>query len=215
MRLNGQLGELNALIAARRAQLIETDLEILRLGSQRREQSETALQELEVDQIEITEKLQSVRETFARLDVKAPVDGIIYGMNVRTLRSVVRAAEPILYIVPQDQRFVVQARIPSIHVDQVFLGQKANLHFSAFDQSVPEVSGTVTNISADILVDDRTSAAFYAVELMPFESDMNKLGDAELLPGMPVEVFIKTGDRTPFTYLLKPFTGYFKRAFRE
>jgi len=215
-RLLGRRGEVDSGIAASSAQIIETELEALRLAAQRREQSETELQDIETGEIELIERLQIATETLARLDVRAPTSGIVYGMQVHALRSVVRPADPILYIIPQDQPLLVQARIETIHVDQVGIGQDASLRFSTFDQrTTPEIFGSVSNVSADVFTDEVTGAQFYTAELIPNEGEIDRLGDVELLPGMPVEAFIKTGDRTPLNYLLKPFMDYFNRAFRE
>jgi len=191
-RLWGRRGEIDSGIAASSAQIIETELEALRLVAQRREQSETELQDIETGEIELN------------------------GMQVHALRSVVRPADPILYIIPQDQPLLVQARIETIHVDQVGIGQDASLRFSTFDQrTTPEIFGSVSNVSADVFTDEVTGAQFYTAELIPNEGEIDRLGDVELLPGMPVEAFIKTGDRTPLNYLVKPFMDYFNRAFRE
>tara|TARA_R110002124_G_scaffold72020_7_gene192732 strand:+ start:1617 stop:2924 length:1308 start_codon:yes stop_codon:yes gene_type:complete len=215
-RLLGQRGELESSIAASGAQIIETKLEALRLASQRREQAETDLQDIETNEIELSERLLSANETLQRLDVRAPVAGIVYNMQVHALRSVVRPADPILYIIPQDQPLIVQSRIETINIDQVNIGQPASLRFSTFDQrTTPEIFGTVSKVSADVFTDDITGVKFYTAELVPNPGEIDRLGDVELLPGMPVEAFIKTGDRTPLNYLLKPFTDYLSRAFRE
>jgi HlyD family secretion protein len=215
-RLLGQRGELEASIAASGAQIIETKLEALRLASQRREQAETDLQDIETSEIELNERLISATETLERLDVRAPVSGIVYDMQVHALRSVVRPADPMLYIIPQDQPLVVQSRIETIHIDQVTVGQAASLRFSTFDQrTTPEIFGTVSKVSADVFTDEVTGVQFYTAELLPNAGEIERLGDIELLPGMPVEAFIKTGDRTPLNYLLKPFMDYLNRAFRE
>lgn len=215
-RLLGQRGELESSIAASGAQIIETKLEALRLASQRREQAETDLQDIETNEIELSERLLAANETLQRLDVRAPVAGIVYNMQVHALRSVVRPADPILYIIPQDQPLIVQSRIETINIDQVSIGQPASLRFSTFDQrTTPEIFGSVTKVSADVFTDDATGIKFYTAEMVPNPGEIDRLGDVELLPGMPVEAFIKTGDRTPLNYLLKPFTDYLSRAFRE
>lgn len=214
--LLGQRGEIDASIASSSAQIIETELEALRLGAQRREQAETELQDIETGEIELNERLQIAIETLARLDVRAPASGIVYGSQVHAIRSVVRPADPILFIIPQDQPLLVQTRIETIHVDQVGVGQEASLRFSTFDQrTTPEIFGVVTKVSADVFTDEVTGSQFYTADLLPNEGEIDRLGDVELLPGMPVEAFIKTGDRTPLNYLLKPFMDYFNRAFRE
>lgn len=215
-RLLGELGELQSIVARANAQLIETDIEILKLQSQRQQDALAELREIEFRMIELTQRSLSAQETLSRMDVRAPMSGVIHGMTVHALRSVVRGAEPILYIIPQDSPMLVKSRIDSIHIDQVHVGMEAALRFSTFDQrSTPEVTGHVTKVSADVFTDDVTGLTYYSADIIPVAEDLEKLGDVELLPGMPVEAFIKTGERTPLSYLAKPLTDYFNRAFRE
>ena len=133
-----------------------------------------------------------------------------------TVNSVVRAAEPLLYIVPQDQPLIVSARVDAIHIDQIHIGQEAALRFTSFNQRLtPEISGVVTDVSADVFEDEVTGMNYYRVELTPREEDLAKLDAQELLPGMPVETYLRTADRTPLSYLMKPLTDYFGRSMRE
>lgn len=215
-RLGGQVGELKSVAARGAAQIVETELEILKLSSQRREAALDELRQIEYTSIELTERALSARETLARLEVRAPAGGIVFGLTVFAVRSVVRPADPILYVIPQDQPMVITSRIEAIHVDQVRQGQDATLRFSTFDQrTTPEVFGTVTMISADIFTDNNTGLSYYSAEIVPKKGEVDRLGDVELLPGMPVEAFIKTDERTPISFLVKPLADYFNRAFRE
>ncbi|MBC6442240.1 MAG: HlyD family type I secretion periplasmic adaptor subunit [Rhodobacteraceae bacterium] len=215
-QLNGTIGQLESSAARGRAQILETDIQILSLQTQRREEAISALRDISYREIEMRERLSVLEETIARMDVRAPMSGVVYGLNIHTLRSVVRPADPILYVVPNDSPFVVTSRIDAIHIDQVNLGQVASMLFSAFDQrTTPEISGIIRKISADVFVDEMTGISYYSAEIIPLEGELKRLGDVELLPGMPVEVFIKTEDRTPISYLTKPLTDYFKRALRE
>ena len=155
-------------------------------------------------------------DKIARLVITAPVEGIVLGLAVTTPRSVLRPAEPVLYLVPQDRPLVIMAKVSPVHIDQVRPGQPARLHFSAFNsRTTPELSGTVLVVSADALTDERTGQSYYRAEILPDPGEIAKLEGLTLVPGMPVEAFIRTGERTPLAYLLKPFTDYFMRAFRE
>ena len=151
------------------------------------------------------------------MDIRAPVSGIVYGMQVRTPRSVVRAAEPLLYLVPQDRPLVIAARVDLIHIDQLVSGQQVTLRLSALDmRNTPELFGEVVQISADAFEDEATGQSYYRAEITLNAGEMSKLPEGTILiPGMPVEAFIRTGDRTPITYLVRPLTDYFTRAFRE
>lgn len=128
----------------------------------------------------------------------------------------IRPAEPVLYIVPQDRPLIITSRVNPINVDEVYVGQEVNLRFSAFDQRLtPELKGKVVSVSPDAFVDEATGASFYRVETAPQEGEMEKLEGLDLIPGMPVEAFIRTADRTPIEYFVKPLSDYFNRAFRE
>lgn len=215
-RLTGTIGELESAAARGRAQIVETDLQILQLKTRRREEAITTLRDLSYTEIEMRERRLSLQETLARMEVRAPVTGKVHGLTVHALRAVVRPAEPILYVVPTDSPFVIQARISATDVDLVHPGQEAGLRFSTFDmRTTPEIFGTVRKVSADVFQDEVTGMTYYLAEIVPNEGEIERLGDVELLPGMPVEAYIKTNDRTPLSYLTKPLTDYFNRAFRE
>ncbi len=215
-RLSGTIGELTASRAEALGRMTEIDIEILKLETSRREEAITRLRDLQYNLVELIERRQSLRSRLERMDIKAPVSGILYGMTVNTPFSVVRPAEPVAYIVPQDRPLVIAARIEPIHVDQVFVGQDVVLRFSAFDsRTTPEMDGRLVQISADAFTDDRTMVSYYRAEIELLEGEIDKLEGKAIIPGMPVEAYIRTNARTPMAYLLKPFTDYFNKAFRE
>ncbi|MEX5727351.1 HlyD family type I secretion membrane fusion protein [Rhodovulum iodosum] len=215
-QLKGEIGKLESDIARARGQIAAIRIEQLKLVTRRREDAITTLRDLQFREIEMREKRLSLLETLSRMEVRAPVGGVIYGTQVFAIQSVVQPAQPIMYIIPQDRPLIVSSRIESIHIDQVFVGQPATLRFTAFDQRrTPEIEGHVTKLSADVFTDEATGISFYQAELVPDDGELSKLEGQELLPGMPVEAFIKTGDRSPLTYLVKPLSDYFNRAFRE
>lgn len=215
--LAGRVGELTAQRAQAEGRQSEIELEKLKLTSSRREESITRLRDLRAGEVELNERRRSLIERLSRLEIRAPVSGIVYGTQVFALRSVIRPADPLLYIVPQDRPLVVAVQVPSIHVDQVFPGQEVALRFAAFDQrTTPELVGNVTQISADVFQDSEFSESYYRVEVVLAEGEIDKLpGETVLIPGMPVDAFLRTTERTPLAYLLKPLTDYFSRAFRE
>ncbi|MGB7243717.1 MAG: HlyD family type I secretion periplasmic adaptor subunit [Sulfitobacter sp.] len=214
--LLGQTGRLEAEIAELRGQATSNQIGLLQLETRRREEAVTALRDLQFREIELLERRGALRDTISRLDIKAPVGGIIYENQVFAVQSVVQPAADLMYIIPQDQPLVVSARINSINIDEVYLGQDATLRFSAFDQrEMPEMGGKLSQISADVIVDPNSGANYYETKILPLETDLAKLTGQVLLPGMPVEVYIKTGDRTAFEYLTQPLMNFFNRAFRE
>jgi len=216
-RLLGSVGDLAAQKAQAEGRVTEIDLEILKLGSQRREEAITRLRDLQYRELELAEQRRALMEQLSRLDITSPVSGVVYGLTVFAERSVIRAADPLMYIVPQDRPLVVQAQIEPIHIDQIFVGQDVTLRMSALDQrTTPELMGRVVHISADAFQDDATRQSYYRAEIVISEGEQAKLpAGSPLIPGMPVEAFIRTADRTPIAYLVKPFTDYFTKAFRE
>ena len=215
-RIDGQLGELKATRAGALTRQTELEIQRLRLTSQRREEAETELRDLAYRELELVERRRSLIEQVSRLDITAPVSGIVYNLQVTTPRSVIRAAEPLVYIIPQDRPLVISARLATINVDEVQVGQPVVLRFSAFSsRTTPEIDGQLMRVSADALIDEATRAPYYKAEVTIPPEELAKLGDLALVPGMPVEVYIQTGERSPMAYLLKPLADYFSRAFRE
>ncbi|MFQ5566949.1 MAG: HlyD family type I secretion periplasmic adaptor subunit [Paracoccaceae bacterium] len=215
-RLEGQRGQMVAQTAQLKGQISELEIELLRLRASRREEAITKLRDLGFRELELKERRIALIERLSRLDVRAPLGGVVLDMTVFALKSVVRAAEPVLYIVPSDSALVVDAQVDPTHIDSVRAGQEAVLRFSAFNtRTTPELFGTVSKISPDAVVDEATRRSYYRAEVLLREGELLKLEGQELVAGMPVEVFIQTGERTPINYLLKPITDYFNRAMRE
>ncbi|MFD1156880.1 HlyD family type I secretion periplasmic adaptor subunit [Roseovarius aestuarii] len=215
--LSGTMGDLEAQKAEAGGRITEIDIEILKLGSGRREEAITQLRDLQYRELELREQRLALIERLNRLDISASVSGVVYDLQVFALRSVIRAADPVLYLVPQDRPLIINARIEPIHIDKVLIGQEVVLRFSALDQrTTPELNGEVVQISADAFEDERSQVSFYRAEIALSEGEQARLPeDAVLIPGMPVEAFIRTEDRTPLAYLTKPLTDYFTKAFRE
>jgi multidrug efflux pump subunit AcrA (membrane-fusion protein) len=194
-RIDGELGSLQASSASAAIRQTELQIQRLRLAAERR---------------------RSLTEQLERLEIRAPVSGVVYNMQVTTPRSVIRPADPLLYIIPQDRPLVIGARVATINIDEIQLGQPVVLRFSAFSsRTTPEIDGRLDRISADALLDEATQTPYYRAEVSIPPDQLEKLGGLALVPGMPVEVYIQTGDRSPMAYLMKPLTDYFNRAFRE
>ena len=215
-RLHGEIGRLISSIAEAETRITELEIQSLRLVDGRREEAITRLRDLQYSEIELEERRISLMERQARLDLRAPVSGLVFGSRVFAVQSVVQAAEPMLYIVPGDQPLHVSARIEPRDIEQVYAGQDVTLMFTTFNQrTMPEVSGIVQRVSADAEADETTGQTFYEAILIPDEASLTAMPSVTLLPGMPVEAFLKTDDRTPLSYLTQPLAVYFNRAFRE
>ncbi len=215
-RLIGEAGQLTAQRAQLQGQISEIDIELLRMDATTREEAITELRELGFRELELKERRLALKERLSRLDIRAPRMGVVIDSTVHALKAVIRPAEPILYIVPNDANMVIDARVEPINRDSIFTGQEAVLVFSAFNtRTTPELFGTISKVSPDSTVDEQTGMAFYKAEVALNEGEIVKLEGQELVAGMPVEVYIQTGDRTPFNYMLRPVTDYFNRAMRE
>ena len=215
--LLGRQGELRASKAQAGGRIAEIEIEILKLASTRRQEAITQLRDLQFNEIELSNRRRALLTRLDRLDIRAPVGGIVYGLTVFTPRSVIRPAEPVLYIVPQDRPLVIATQVQPTDIDQLHLGQEVVLRLPAFDQRrTPELTGQVVQISADAFQDEQQPISYYRTEIRLSEGEIDKLpGDMTLIPGMPVEAYIRTSDRTPLAYLVKPLADYFARAFRE
>lgn len=215
--LEGRLGELTAAEAQAEGRITEIDIEILKLDTAQREGAITRLRDLQYRELELAETRRSLLERLNRLDIRAPVSGVIYGLQVHTPRSVIRPADPVMYIIPQDRPLVIASRVDPINVDEVFEGQEVTLRFSALDQrKTPELFGVVKQVSPDAFTDEATGVSYYRAEIELAEGEAARLPEgAVLVPGMPVEAYIRTNDRSPMAYLIKPMADYFSKAFRE
>jgi len=215
--LLGRVGELTASAAQAAERMTEIDIQVLTLTTTRREESITRLRDLQYNELELSERRRTLVRQLDRLDIRAPVSGVVYGLQVFAEQSVIRPADPVMFLVPQDRPLVIATKVRPVDIDQIHLGQDVILRFSAFDQRrTPELHGKVTLVSADIFQDEATGMAFYQAEIQLNEGEATRLPeDMVLIPGMPVEAFVRTADRSPMDYLLKPLADYFTKAFRE
>lgn len=216
-RLDGQIGALSAEAATAEIRITETEIEQLRLSDTRREEAMTHLRDLHPRELELAEQRRAVLQRLDRRDIRAPVAGIVHGLQVFARRAVLRPADPVLYIVPQDRPLVIMVQVDPMHIDQVYPGQDVTLRFPALDQRrTPELMGRVVQISADAFSDSATGASFYRAQILLAEGEVSRLPQGTtLIPGMPVQALMRTGDRTVLDYLVKPLADYFSTALRE
>lgn len=215
-QLTGEIGRITAMAAEARTQISSLEIEILRLADTRREAAISELRDLQYAEISLEERRITLTERLSRLDVRAPVDGTVFGSRVFAVQSVVQAAEPMMFVVPGDQPLQVAVRIDPVHIDQVYAGQEVSLQFTTFNRrTTPEVSGEVVLVSPDVQTDEASRSTFYEAVILPDADAIAALPDIQLMPGMPVEAFLRTDERSPLTYLMQPLTVYFQRAFRE
>jgi HlyD family secretion protein len=215
--LSGTVGELTSQKAQAEGRSTEIDIQILQLETERREEAITTLRDSQFRERELAEQRRALLDRFDRMVIAAPVSGVVYGKTVFAPRSVIRPADPVMFIVPQDRPLIIATQVQPIHIDQLFLDQTVSLRFPALDQrQTPELFGRVVQISADAFQDEGSPVTYYRAEIVLSEGEIDRLPTGStLIPGMPVEAYIRTADRTPLAYLVKPFADYFAKAFRE
>ena len=172
--------------------------------------------ELEGELGRLTAELQRMGTSRQRLEVRAPIAGRVHALQVHTVGGVIKPGQELLHIVPSDAKLIIVARVNPADIDQVALNQPVSITLSSFNQrSTPQLNGKVTNVSADLLANERQDGHYYAVQITFDEGELARLDGRDLVPGMPSDVFIKTDERTVLDYLLRPLTDQFRRALRE
>jgi HlyD family secretion protein len=151
-----------------------------------------------------------------RVDIRAPQDGVVLQSTVHTVGGVITAGDAIMMVVPRADDLSVEAKVNPQDIDKLQIGQKTLLRLSAFNQrTTPELNGVVTRVSADVTTDQRTGQSYYTIRVSLPPDEVARLGEVKIIPGMPLEAFVQTGDRTMFSYLMKPFSDQLMRSFRE
>jgi len=215
-RLDGERGQLIAAAAQAKGKIAETTLQILQIDQDIASDVAKELREVDGKIGEFVERKVAAEDQLKRTDIRAPQDGTVFQLAVHTVGGVITAGDPIMLIVPEADNLSVEVKVNPQDIDQLQLNQKAILRFSAFNiRTTPEIEGTVTRISADTSTDQRTGQSYYTIRIAMPAEQIERLGDVKLLPGMPVEAFIQTRDRTMLSYLMKPLHDQFLRAFRE
>jgi len=215
-RLLGERGQLVASEAQVKGKTAETELQIIQVDQDMSSDVAKELREIEGRIGELIERKVAAEDQLKRAEIRAPQDGTVFQLAVHTVGGVIAAGDAIMLIVPNADNLIVEAKVNPQDIDQLRLGQKVALRFSAFNvRTTPEISGAVTRISADTTTDQRTGQRYYVVRVGMPPEEIDRLGDLKLVPGMPVEAFIQTGERTVLSYLVKPLHDQLMRAFKE
>lgn len=215
-RLKGERGVLVANIAQIRGKISETELQIIQLEQNLRSEVGKELAENRAKAATLTEQKITAFDQLQRIEIRSPQTGYVHELSVHTRGGVISPGEPIMLIVPTADSLVAEVRVAPQDIDRIQTGQAAALRFPSFDQrTTPELDGRVTRIAADVSEDRRTGSFYYLVRLGVTKDELAKLDGAKLMPGMPVEAFIRTADRTVLSYLTKPLVDQARRAFRE
>jgi HlyD family secretion protein len=215
-RLQGEHGQLIASAAEAKGKIVETELQILQVDQESTSDVAKELRETDSKIGEYVERKVTAEDQLKRTDLRAPQDGIVFQSTANTVGGVITAGDPVMLIVPEADNLLVEAKVEPKDIDQLQFGQPVVLRFSAFNmRTTPEVNGTVVRVAADTSTDQRTGQSYYVVRISMTAEEIAKLGEVKLTPGMPVEAFIQTGERTMLSYLVKPLHDQLKRAFRE
>ena len=210
-------GEQNrALIARARQNIAEQELQILELDSERSNEVVAELRDLQTLLYELQEKINAAKDVLARTDIVSPMAGTVVNLQIHTKGGVIGSREPLLDIVPAEDKLIVNAQVLPKDIDVVREGLEARVRLLAFNQrDMLPLMGSVTLVSADRFVDDRTGLTYYLTKVELTENEVEGENLPEIYPGMQVEVMIVTGQRTALSYLLEPLTRSIRRAFRE
>ncbi len=215
-RHQGTLGEMLAKIAQSQAKIAETELQIVQGEHDFMTEVIKEMRETETKVTELAERKLAAEDQLQRLDIRAPITGMVHQLAVHTVGGVVSPSETLMLIVPSNDRLIVEARIGPADIDQVSVGQETRVRFSAFNRRVTdEVNGTVTRVAADLTHEPQRNISYYTAGITIPQDELDRMKGLRLVPGMPADVFIKTGERTLASYLIKPLADQMEKAFRE
>jgi HlyD family secretion protein len=215
-RLSGERAQYIASRAQAKGKITETELQIIQVDKDLVSDVSKDLRETNDKIGEFVERKVTAEDQLRRVDIRAPQDGMVLQSTVHTVGGVITAGDAIMLIVPQADDLQVEAKVNPQDIDKLQVGQKTLLRLSAFNQrTTPELNGAVTRVSPDVTTDQRTGQSYYTIRVSMPPEEVARLGDVKLIPGMPVEAFVQTGERTLLSYLIKPLSDQLMRAFRE
>ena len=215
-RLDGERGQFTSTIAETKAKIGEAQLQIVRIDQDFRTEVVKDLGEAQGKEAELVERSVAARDLLDRIEIRAPVSGVIHQLAAHTIGGVIKAGDPIMEVVPDTEDLQIEARLQPQDIDHVHTGQTAFVRFSAFNQrTTPQLTGTVSFVSPDTSHDQQTNAPYFTVRVTLPEDERRRLAGQQLVPGMPAEVFMQTGSRTMVSYMFKPIAEQMRRAFVE
>jgi HlyD family secretion protein len=215
-RLNGERAQYIASRAQAKGKITETELQIIQVDKDMVSDVSKDLRETNDKIGEFVERKVTAEDQLRRVDIRAPQHGMVLQSTVHTVGGVITAGDAIMMIVPQADDLQVEAKVNPQDIDKLQIGQKTLLRLSAFNQrTTPELNGVVTRVSPDVTIEQRTGQSYYTIRVSMSPQEIARLGDVKLIPGMPVEAFVQTGNRTMLSYLVKPLSDQLMRTFRE
>lgn len=215
-RNEGQLGEFVNRMLSVRGRINETTLQIIQLDNDHIAEVSKDIRDAESKINELQERRVAAEDQLRRIEIRAPIAGTVHQLAVHTVGGVVTPTEPLMLIVPQSDQLILEVRVQPQDIDQIHVGQSARVRFTAFNQrTTPEITGQLYRIAADATREQQTGQSYFSAGVLIPEEEQRKLGVLKLMPGMPADVFIKTGERTLADYIVKPLTDQMNRSFRE
>ncbi len=211
--LDGEIGRLRADIAAAKERISETEMRIIAIKQEAQKEANDKLQAVRAQMNDAVERLSAAADIMARTQIVAPQAGKVIGLQVHTIGGVIKDGATILELVPKNDKLIVEAHVRTDDIDVVHTGLPAEVRFSALNmRTTPVFQGKVTRVSADRFTEPQRGDAYYTAQI---EVDPKNLAGLSLYPGMPAEVYIVTGQRTPLEYVFKPFMDQVQRGMRE
>lgn len=215
-KLRSEIADHQSEITKTKLQISETQLQILQLNKDFNSKVVNQLAEVQTQVFDLREKLSALDDRLSRVVIRAPVDGMILGMTVHTIGGVVSPATPLLDVVPSISDLVIEAQVSPMDIDRVEVGKSADIRFSGFNSATtPVIKGVVSQVSADRLINQETGMPYYLARVGLTKEGLSMLGALKLLPGMPAEVLISTGERTMLQYLLQPASNLVAKSMIE
>ncbi|MBT9455527.1 MAG: HlyD family type I secretion periplasmic adaptor subunit [Burkholderiaceae bacterium] len=215
-RLKGERDELVSKVASGRTAISERELKKFQVRRAFQEEVANELKKVQSENYELIERASATKRTLELTELRAPVSGTITELKIHTAGGVIGPGEVVMELVPSDDRLVLEARVLPADIDRVMVGQQAGLKLHAFNpRTTPELNGSVTYVSADAVLDPRTELSYFTVKLDVPKAELERLGEQKVQPGMQADIFIRTGERTFFGYLLQPLMDSFRKAWLE
>jgi HlyD family secretion protein len=215
-RLGGERGNIVAEIARARGRISEAELQILQLDQNFRTDAAKDERDIEGRLSEVKEKVIAAGDQFDRVNIRAPQSGVVHQLAVHTVGGVIAQGETVMLIVPRNDVLVLEGKVEPQDIDQIEVGAPVHVRVMAGNQrTTPDLLGVLDRKAADLTQDQKNNHSYYVVRVALAKDELRKLGTLKLMPGMPAEAFIVTGERTPLQYLLKPLMDQIAHAFRE
>lgn len=216
VEVRGEIQTIQSDMKSAEIQIGETELQIIQRRSVFDADVQTQLAELQARRVELEEQVRVAEDRLQRSEIRAPAEGVVLTIEVTTEGGVIPAGQPFITLVPNEDELIIEAQVNPVDVDRVGLGQTAEVQFSSFDaNAMPKIFAEVVSVSADALADRNTGVSYYLAKLNIPDDELPKLSGYDLVPGMPVNVLIQTGERTLWQYLTKPLTQGMSKALIE